>query len=388
MKMAVPTKFLQELKHELASAISDYKAYEVPGVCARLGLEEGSEEEAFQSKYKYAASRLAAIGVEPLIEKARLILGEIEAFRLRETVGKIMDLERSEVTRLTRRRLVKLLSVGTLVSEVDEYDFVAAVFPLASMSAPSPNDGRTLEEFLIQHTLRNDDLTQQQYLESLGLLSCSTTLLFHFVEQLTSAEYQSEERQKKLSAEIDTLLRHDGYTLAQTGKISGSPIFKVVSLPEGNPADLDITSTLNAFDPDQIGERWQRALDSRSKDPERAITLARTLLEDVCKWILHEAGESWEEKDDLPVLYKKLSKTLNLAPDDYTEQVFKQILSGCQSVVTALGALRNKLGDAHSIGPRRIRPATRHAELAVNLSGTMATFLVSTWNARQSKSQY
>ncbi|MEP5375984.1 MAG: abortive infection family protein [Hyphomicrobiales bacterium] len=352
-----------------------------------MGLEEGSEEEAFQSKFKYASSRLAAIGVEPLIEKARLILEEIESFRLRETVEKIMDLERSDVSKLTRRRLVKLVSVGTLFSEVDEYDFVAAVFPLASMSAPNPNDGRTLEEFLIQHTLRNDDLTQQEYLESLGLLSCSTTLLFHFVEQLTSAEYQSEERQKKLSAEIDALLRHDGYSLAQTGRISGSPIFKVVPLPEGNPADLDITSTLNAFDPDQIGERWQRALDSRSKDPERAITLARTLLEDVCKWILHDAGESWEEKDDLPVLYKKLAKTLNLAPDYYAEQVFKQILGGCQSVVTALGALRNKLGDAHSIGPRRIRPSTRHAELAVNLSGTMATFLVSTWNARQSKNQ-
>jgi len=120
--MVVPTRFMQGLRHELASAISDYKAYEVPGVCARLGLEEGSEEEAFQSKYKYASSRLAAIGVEQLIEKARLILEEFEDFRLRETIEKIMDLERPEVTRLTRRRLVKLLSVGTLVSEVDEYD--------------------------------------------------------------------------------------------------------------------------------------------------------------------------------------------------------------------------------------------------------------------------
>ena len=154
-------------------------------------------------------------------------------------------------------------------------------------------------------------------------------------------------------------------------------------LPDENPADLYIAETLSAFDPGQIGERWQRALDSRSTDPGRAITLARTLLEDVCKWILHEAGENWEEKDDLPLLYKRLSKTLNLAPDDYTEQIFKQILSGCQSVVAALGSLRNKLGDAHSIGPKRVKPAARHAELAVNLSGTMATFLVSTWNARQ-----
>ncbi|WP_424991238.1 abortive infection family protein [Fluviibacterium sp. S390] len=387
MNKAVSTKLIQELRRELASAISDYKAYDVPGVCTRLGLADGSEEEAFQSKYKYASSRLATFGVEPLIEKARSFLDEVDAFLLSEIFEKIMDLERPDVTKLTRRRLVKLLADGQLVSEVDEFAFVAAVFPLAYMSAPNPNDSRTLEEYLIQHTLRNDDLTQQEYLESFGLLSCSTSLLFHFVEQLTSAEYQSEERQKKLSAQIDALLRHDGYTLSETGKISGSPIFKVIALPEGNPADLDITATLNAFDPDQIGERWQRAIDSRSTDPERAITLARTLLEDVCKWILHDAGDRWEEKDDLPVLYKKLSKVLNLAPDDHTEQVFKQILSGCQSVVTALGALRNKLGDAHSIGPRRIKPAARHAELAVNLSGTMATFLVSTWNSRQSKNQ-
>ena len=74
---------------------------------------------------------------------------------------------------------------------------------------------------------------------------------------------------------------------------------------------------------------------------------------------------------------------LKLAPDDYTEQVFKQILGSCQSVVESLGALRNKLGDAHSSGPKRARPHARHAELAVNLAGAMATFLVSTWDARQ-----
>ncbi|WP_170351319.1 MULTISPECIES: abortive infection family protein [Ruegeria] len=385
MSRAIPTKLIQSLRDELASAISDYKAYEVPGVCARLGLAEGSEEEAFQSKYKYASSRLAAVEVEPLVKMARSLLQEIDAFNLLELVDKIADLERPEITSITRRRLVKLLTVGPLVSEVDDFTFVAAVFPLENMSAPHRNDNRTLEEYLIQHTIRNDDLTQQEYLEALGLLTCSTRLLFSFIEQLTSAEYQSEERQRILSGKVDDLLRHDGYTLSEAGRISGSPIFEVNPLPEGNPADIEITATLSTFNPDQIGERWQSALDSRSKDAERAITLARTLMEDVCKWILHEAGESWEEKDDLPVLYKKLSKTLRLAPDDYTEQVFKQILSGSQSVVTALGALRNKLGDAHSIGPKRIKPAARHAELAVNLSGTMATFLVSTWNARQAE---
>ncbi|MCP2223812.1 abortive infection family protein [Bradyrhizobium elkanii] len=110
--------------------------------------------------------------------------------------------------------------------------------------------------------------------------------------------------------------------------------------------------------------------------------MARTLLEDVCKWILDQAGETWQEADDLPVLYRKLAKVLKLAPDDHTEQVFKQILGSCQSVVESLGA--NKLSNAHSPGPKRARPQPRHAELAVNLAGAMATFLVATWEARKS----
>lgn len=130
--------------------------------------------------------------------------------------------------------------------------------------------------------------------------------------------------------------------------------------------------------------RWEAALDRRATDPAGAITLARTLLEDVCRWLLAELNVAVSDQDDLPSLYRKLSKALKLAPDDHSEQVFKQILGSCQSVVESLGALRNKLGDAHGGGPKKAKPAARHAELAVNLSGSMATFLVATWEARQS----
>nr|WP_284508423.1 abortive infection family protein [Caballeronia sp. INML5] len=74
------------------------------------------------------------------------------------------------------------------------------------------------------------------------------------------------------------------------------------------------------------------------------------------------------------------------APDDHTEGIFKRILGGCQSVVQGLGSMRNKLGDAHSLGPVRARPSPRHAELAANLSGAMATFLVSTGDVHKQES--
>ncbi|MDR6378913.1 abortive infection family protein [Paraburkholderia caledonica] len=61
--------------------------------------------------------------------------------------------------------------------------------------------------------------------------------------------------------------------------------------------------------------------------------------------------------------------------------VFTQILGGCQSVVEGLGALRNKLSDAHGKGKRAVKPAARHAELAVNLSGALALYLLATLEA-------
>jgi hypothetical protein len=113
-----------------------------------------------------------------------------------------------------------------------------------------------------------------------------------------------------------------------------------------------------------------------------AITLARTLLEDVIKWLLTKQGVDYDERADLPALYRLIAANLNLAPDGHTEEVFKRILGSCQSVVESLGTLRNRLSDAHSSGPLRAKPQPRHAELAVNLAGTMATFLIATWEAR------
>lgn len=282
--------------------------------------------------------------------------------------------------------MIKVFDEQPLVTEVEEMDFICSVWPIADMPAANSAYYDNLEAFLVQHTVRNDDLTQQELMESLGLLESSTSQFFKFLEAVTSAEYQSVKRQSELAEAVDKLLRHDGYALTKSGMISGSPIYKVRALPDGSPSDNEISTAIQNFETSQVSPRWQAALESRSSDPERSITLARTLVEDVCKWILHESGDDWEEADDLPALYKKTAKVLSLAPDDHTEQIFKQILSSCQSVVSALGALRNKLGDAHSIGPKRVRPAARHAELAVNLAGTMSTFLIATWTNKSDKS--
>lgn len=149
----------------------------------------------------------------------------------------------------------------------------------------------------------------------------------------------------------------------------------------GTPAVELISDVLLTFDEDGIHRAWQKALKRSNDDPEGAITAARTLLETVCRHILEEAklSSGHAAGDDLPKLYRAVAERLNIAPSQHTEDVFKRILGGCSSVVEGLNSLRNKVGDAHGQGKRPVRVAPRHAHLAVNLAGTMASFLIETW---------
>jgi hypothetical protein len=154
---------------------------------------------------------------------------------------------------------------------------------------------------------------------------------------------------------------------------------------ESNRAPIDpiVSDVLQNFDAEGVHQVWTKALERRHTDPDGAITSARTLLETVCKRVLDQTETEYDDRDDLPALYKAVAMTLNVAPSQHTEETFKRILGGATSVVEGLGSLRNKIGDAHGHGKRPVRPSARHAQLAVNLAGTVATFIVETWNERK-----
>src|SRR3954465_5532852 len=133
-----------------------------------------------------------------------------------------------------------------------------------------------------------------------------------------------------------------------------------------------VSEALDAFNSQYMHEIWAKALARRESDPQAAVTSARTLLESVCKHILDQAGEEYPEGFALTKLYGRVTKVLQLGPDEITEEIFKKVFSACVEIVHAVGVLRNHLSDAHGRGPFGTMPDWRHAELAVNLSGAMA----------------
>jgi hypothetical protein len=155
--------------------------------------------------------------------------------------------------------------------------------------------------------------------------------------------------------------------------------------PLGCPPDNDVEIVLARLDREHVRAAWSKALSRRDGDPDGAITAARTLLESVCKHILSNNGVDCARNSDLPTLYHQVAESLKLSPVQHIDKNVKRILGSCQAVVSGVAFLRNQLGDAHATDLDSETALKELGELAVNLSGSLALFLVKVWEQRRSQ---
>lgn len=120
------------------------------------------------------------------------------------------------------------------------------------------------------------------------------------------------------------------------------------------------------------------------KDYSGAITSARSLVEGVCNEIIvNITNESLDDKLDLPALFKKVRKHLNLNTNNPNlEAPLKQVISGLINIVNGLAEIRNENGDAHH---RRYDVDKHHALVVINSAKTIVTFLFNTYEYQLEK---
>lgn len=184
-------------------------------------------------------------------------------------------------------------------------------------------------------------------------------------------------------------IKNEAGTYAERRQIISGAFTPIIEHLEGAnraPIDAVVGDALASFDADGVHAVWAKALSRRAADPEGAITVARTLLETVCKRVLDEREIPYGHKDDLPKLYGLAARELNMAPDQHVEEPIKMILGGAMNLVNGIGTLRNRFSDAHAPGGKiPVKPSARHAALAVNMAGAMATFMVETYVQQRGK---
>ncbi|WP_162932471.1 abortive infection family protein [Solimonas sp. K1W22B-7] len=372
-----------QIRHLVAQALYVVKAHSLPAACERYGLEPGEEGEAFQSKNQYVMRRLQKISDEKVFRIAQEVVKDFPNDALQaaiESLGKNGRL----VSDITRHKLAETLNKFSLAGKRDLLELLGKHWPDVRSKASARSFEGTLEDDIWGIVSGGVVGGNRQVLELVGFLSCSQAKLFQFLEDVVYPIRRDASEQESIVEELNRSLRYDGFLLKPTSRVSGHAVYRVeeVSANGERPADELISQALISFDGVGVNEAWRKALGRRAEDPEGAITAAKTLLETVCKHILDELNVTYGEADDLPKLYASAATQLKLSPDQHSEKVFKTILGNCQSVVGNLAGLRNKLGDSHGQGKRYVRPQSRHAELAVNLAGSMAMFLVSTFEAR------
>jgi len=164
-----------------------------------------------------------------------------------------------------------------------------------------------------------------------------------------------------------------------------TPLLDYLENNQITPHIESVDEGLKILNSDYIGLTWEKALQRKDTDPDGAITISRTLMESVLKHILVELKIPYSKDIDLHELYKLVATELQLSPEQHSEKLFKQILGSCTGIVSGLGSLRNDMGDAHGKGKTPYQPAERHAELAVNLAGTMCLFILKTYQFKTGK---
>ena len=167
--------------------ISNHKAYDVPAICKKYGLSDGTDEEAFNSKNKYVMTRLQALTPAAVLQVARDVQEEERDFVLGEHLAKIDEQPIQKITELTRRRILSDIAFVRLTDEEEmELEFLKRLWPIDMLTAPSSGFGApsSLAEYINQHRLRNDDLNTKELMELFDIYNCSQRLFSRFLEAL------------------------------------------------------------------------------------------------------------------------------------------------------------------------------------------------------------
>jgi hypothetical protein len=136
---------------------------------------------------------------------------------------------------------------------------------------------------------------------------------------------------------------------------------------------IDKTSSKNREHLDQV---WMKLLGRVDSDPDGAVTAARSFLEATCKHVLDATGLPYGPNLDLLQQFRLVSDELKLTATAEMSRIEQQFYTGTYRVVQALTELRNHAGDAHGKGQLGDRASSAQAELAVNLAGGLAAFLL------------
>lgn len=123
-----------------------------------------------------------------------------------------------------------------------------------------------------------------------------------------------------------------------------------------------------------LAERASKDIDESNYDS--VITKCRTLVEEVFCYVIEERGEMPSDSGNISELYKQVKTLYNMHQNKEHDKRVNMLLSGLEKIITSIAQMRNKEGDSHGVGKKRISISEHHARLYLNASMMISEFIL------------
>jgi hypothetical protein len=203
-----------QIRDLIAQALHSTSLFDLAARCEHYGLEPGKETEAVASKKQYVLRRLEKLSDQEVLQVANLILADLTDDPLQSAVEQLSD--KQLVSDITRRRMAEALDGFSLTGTADPPEFLMKHWP-DIWNQPSK----------VYAIASNKYIISEETLKLLGFFDCSQVKMFGFIGDLVNPSYREEDEQKAIVEKLDPLLRLDGFTLAESGRVSGCPIYRI-----------------------------------------------------------------------------------------------------------------------------------------------------------------
>lgn len=297
------------------------------------------------------------------------------------------------ISELTRRDIMDRLAVDEADwwGRLHETEFLGRIWNLEETRSTDPRF-RNAEGDIWQHRVNNLDWEDDWvfYDGRFDLLRCDDATFGRFLAEMVHPVVRTPvEEARRLAALINEALAGDHWELAETGQLSGRPVFSARrrgGLHEPSAA-LNIDAYDRFADPAVLRDGLARIDRDLPSDPPAAISASKELVESVLKAILDDYDVSYRAGVELMDLYKLVQQELRLSTEAVAgskkgSEAAVKTLRALITTIQSLAELRNELGLGHGRSQRSVA-LTRHARLAFNSAVAICEFLLDTWHDRR-----
>ena len=330
---------VDSLRHIIVDELRETKAYNLDAVLGKYDLVPNPELNPMNSKRSYVDAALNRLSFEKLKILANKIIKDESNPEFVKKCEPFLDDDFFEISTITRRKIVNWLCEQSNIEgrlRIDE--MLSSVWDLESF--PSHYGGNNALEDILQHMVRNNDLSYKDLFEDvLQTMYVSDAKFISLLNAMLHPRVRDINDQIEYVKNINSFLVTDGYSCVNTKHISGEPVYEILHKEHGvTPKAKNIVFASTGRKPDIVID------DSLSNDIKVIDPDNKCLVYNIP---LSSNGISW---NDLVTWWNKGNSEYDL---DVEKALIKRLKSSLDSPPEVL-FLRTYYNYIHKLGDNRL----------------------------------